>query len=297
MRWVSFSAADGIERCGVVQGDKILADEVGSTLLGLIRSEGGLDAAAQRIGASPTETLDLSVVRLLPPIPEPPAVRDFVSFELHAVNAGKAVHNSVPHPVWYKHPLFYFSNPATLLGPYDEVPIARGSEKFDYEVEVAAVIARDCSDLTADTAEDYIAGYTIFCDWSARDFLADELQFVLGPAKGKDSATSMGPFLVTPDELEPFRSGKGYALEMAGYVNGKRYGGGSWDSIHYSFGEMLEYASRGTTMRAGDIVGSGTVGTGCIMEFAGGLPWLKAGDTVTIEVQELGKIEAKILDF
>ncbi|WP_437040815.1 fumarylacetoacetate hydrolase family protein [Streptomyces sp. enrichment culture] len=139
-----------------------------------------------------------------------------------------------------------------------------------------------------------VAGYLIYCDWSARDISASEMGFVYGPSKSKDASTSLGPFLVTPDELEPHRSGKGYALRMDGYVNGEHYGGGSWDEIHWSFGELLAHASRGTTLRAGDILASGPVGTGCIQELAGRRPYLAPGDTVRIEVQELGAISARI---
>ncbi|CAL9328579.1 fumarylacetoacetate hydrolase family protein [Streptomyces sp. enrichment culture] len=290
MRWVSYRSADGSTRCGVVRGDKIYA--VGTDLLELLRADGGLAAAVSK---EPIEVVEPAAVRLLAPLPVPPAVRDFAAFERHVSNAGKAaVGNGTVSPAWYESPRFFFSNPAAIKGPHDNIPIAPGAKLWDYEVEVAAVIADDCSNLDAATAEQHIAGYLIYCDWSARDISASEMGFVYGPSKSKDASTSLGPFLVTPDELEPHRSGKGYALRMDGYVNGEHYGGGSWDEIHWSFGELLAHASRGTTLRAGDILASGPVGTGCIQELAGRRPYLAPGDTVRIEVQELGAISARI---
>ncbi|MFJ2158102.1 fumarylacetoacetate hydrolase family protein [Streptomyces sp. NPDC087856] len=290
MRWVSYRSTDGSSRCGVVRGDMIHA--VGTNLLELLRTEGGLAAAATK---EPTEVVPLATRHLLAPVPVPPAVRDFAAFERHISNAGKAaVGDGTVNPVWYEYPIFFFSNPAAIKGPHDEIPIAPGTQLWDYEVEVAAVIARDCSNLDARTAEECIAGYLLYCDWSARDISTSEMKFVFGPSKSKDASTTLGPFLVTPDELEPYRSGKGFALRMDGYVNDEHYGGGSWDEIHWSFGEMLAHASRGTTLRAGDILASGPVGTGCIQELAGRRPYLAAGDTVRIEVQELGAISVRV---
>jgi 2-keto-4-pentenoate hydratase/2-oxohepta-3-ene-1,7-dioic acid hydratase in catechol pathway len=202
--------------------------------------------------------------------------------------------------VWFEQPVFYFSNPAAIYGPDEEIPISPGCAAFDYEVEVAAVVGRAGSDLTPEEAEAHIAGYTIFCDWSARDVQARESTIGLGPAKGKDGATSIGPVLVTPDELEPYRDRKGYRLAMRGSVNGRDLGGGSWADIHWSFGQMLAYASRGTRLLPGDVIGSGTVGTGCLLELSGlhgseRYPWLRPGDVVTIEVEQLGAITGRIV--
>ena len=165
---------------------------------------------------------------------------------------------------------------------------------------MAAVVGRAGSDLTPAEAEEHIAGYTIFCDWSARDVQARESTVGLGPAKGKDGATSIGPVLVTPDELEPYRSGKGYRLAMRASLNGRDIGGGSWADIHWSFGQMLAYGSRGTELRPGDVIGSGTVGTGCLLELSGlhgsqRYPWLRPGDVVTVEVERLGALTGRIV--
>jgi 2-keto-4-pentenoate hydratase/2-oxohepta-3-ene-1,7-dioic acid hydratase in catechol pathway len=299
MRWVTYRSTGGTERPGLLRDGRVHG--LDGTLLALISSEGGLAAAADRALAEPVEVADLADVRLAAPIPRPPSVRDFLSFEEHLRNAMSVLGRGEPPPVWFEQPVFYFSNPAATRGPDEEIPISPGCEAFDYEVEVAAVVGRAGSDLTPTEAEAHIAGYTIFCDWSARDVQARESTIGLGPAKGKDGATSIGPILVTPDELEPYRDGKGYRLAMRASVNGRDLGGGSWADINWSFGQMLAYASRGTRLLPGDVIGSGTVGTGCLLELSGlhgseRFPWLRPGDVVTIEVEQLGVITGRIVE-
>lgn len=298
MRWVTYRGADGAERPGLLREGRVHG--LDGTLLALLESDGGLAAAAERALTDPAEVVDLAGVRLVAPIPRPPSVRDFLSFEEHLRNALRALGRSDVPPVWFEQPVFYFTNPAAVRGPDEEIPISPGCAAFDYEVEVAAVVGRAGSDLTPDDAEACIAGYTVFCDWSARDVQARESTVGLGPAKGKDGATSIGPVLVTPDELEPYRSGKGYRLAMRASVNGRDLGGGSWADIHWSFGQMLAYASRGTQLRPGDVIGSGTVGTGCLLELSGlhgaeRYPWLRPGDVVTVEVEQIGAVSGRIV--
>jgi 2-keto-4-pentenoate hydratase/2-oxohepta-3-ene-1,7-dioic acid hydratase in catechol pathway len=294
MRWVTYaSPSSGADRAGLLADDVVHG--LDALLLDLL---GDLPAAAARARAAPAETLPLAEARLRAPVPQPPSVRDFLSFQEHARNASAALGRDID-PVWYAQPVFYFTNPASIRGPYDDVPISPGSSAFDYEVEVAAVVGRPGSDLTPAQAEACIAGYTLLVDWSARDLQAVEMRVGLGPAKGKDGATSLGPLLVTPDELKPYRAGRGYALQMSASVNGEQYGGGSWATIHWSFGQMLAYASRGTQLRPGDIVASGTVGTGCLLElsFLHGTDryrWLRPGDVVTVEIERLGAVRATI---
>jgi 2-keto-4-pentenoate hydratase/2-oxohepta-3-ene-1,7-dioic acid hydratase in catechol pathway len=293
MRWITYTSPDGTDHAGFVRDAEVHGYTATSSLLDLLNAPGGLPAAGD-----PDETHPLDAVRLRAPIPRPPSVRDFLSFEEHCRNASRALGRDIV-PVWYRQPVFYFSNPAAILGPTDDVPISPGSVAFDYEVEVAAVVGRAGSNLTAAEAEDHIAGYTVLCDWSARDLQGAEMPAGLGPAKGKDGATSLGPVLVTPDELEPYRSGKGYDLAMRASRNGDHEGGGTWADVHWSFGEMLAYASRGTELRPGDVIGSGTVGTGCLLELSAlhgtdSYPYLSAGDTVTIEVERVGAITARI---
>ena len=202
-------------------------------------------------------------------------------------------------PDWYELPVFYFTNPAAVRGPGDEIRVPPGCEALDYELEVAAVIGAGGADLRPDEAEAHIAGFVVMNDWSARDLQSREMKQGLGPAKGKDFATTLGPALVTPDELEPLRRNKAYNLSMTARVNGRDYSHGNLADIHWSFGEMLAYASRGTTLVPGDVIGSGTCSTGCILELSlthGGeaYPWLRPGDVVELDVGGLGTISNRV---
>lgn len=299
MRWASYtSTKDGREHVGVVDGQALLGLPAPHTLLGLLRDDELAEAGREAV-SEPWETLPLDAAALLAPIPTPPSIRDFMSFENHVVTSMAALGATVD-PVWYEQPVFYFTNPAAVTRPRDDIPISPGSLHFDFELEVAAVIGRTGSDIAPENAEQYIAGYTVLCDWSARDLQEKEMRVGLGPAKGKDTATSIGPVLVTPDELEPFRSAKGFDLAMTVDVNGSRYSTGNWSSIYWSFPQMIAYASRGTTLRPGDVIGSGTVGTGCILELARvhgseKFPWLKAGDEVIVEIEQLGVLQGRIV--
>jgi 2-keto-4-pentenoate hydratase/2-oxohepta-3-ene-1,7-dioic acid hydratase in catechol pathway len=190
-------------------------------------------------------------------------------------------------PVWYEVPVFYFTNPAAVIGPTGTVPIAPGSTQFDYELEAAVVIGRGGGDIPVEDAMAHVAGYTILNDWSARDLQDQEMAVGLGPAKGKDTATSLGPYLVTPDELDPGE------LSMTAHVNGVEYSRGTLGDLYWSFAQMISYASRGTQLHPGDVIGSGTVGSGCILELSrvhGGeaYPWLRPGDEVRLEIDGLG---------
>ena len=199
-------------------------------------------------------------------------------------------------PEWYEFPVFYFSNPHAIYGPEANIPYPKRTQKLDFELEVAAVIGKSGKDIPVDEAEQYIAGYTIMNDWSARDIQAQEMKVGLGPAKGKDFATSLGPWLVTPDELEDRRSGKGYDLAMVARRNGVEISRGNWNTIYYSFAEMIARASEDTMLYPGDVIGSGTVGTGCILELGpetvGG--WLQPGDVIELEIERLGVLRNTI---
>ena len=300
MRWATYRGPRGGERVGLVVNGEIRALDRPATLLGML-SAGGSTLAEEALIARrrPAEVVPLSRARLMPPIPRPPSVRDFMAFENHVVTAMTALGRTVD-PVWYQQPVFYFTNPAASLGACDDVPIAPGSQAWDYEVEVAAVIGTGGSNLSVRAAEAAIAGYTILVDWSARDLQNAEMSVGLGPAKGKDTATSYGPYLITPDELGGFASGGGYDLAMTATVNGDQWSAGSWADLHWTFGEMISYASRGTTLMPGDVIGSGTVGTGCILELSAvhgsqRYPWLRPGDRVRVEVEQLGAVETRIL--
>lgn len=291
MRWSSYAEEDGTVRAAVWREDRLHPVPAGTGLVDLLGDDGTrLRAAADAALAGPS--VDPASVRLLPPVPRPPSVRDFMAFEEHVVTASAAIGLTVD-PLWYRQPVFYFTNPAALLGPHEPVAVSPGSAAFDYELEVAAVIGREGSDLGPEEAVAHIAGYLVLCDWSARDLQAEEMRLNLGPAKGKDSATSCGPWMLTPDELPA-------AAAMTASVNGRPYSAGRLDALHWSFGEMVAYASRGTRVVPGDLIGSGTVGTGCILELsrvhgADGYPWLRPGDRVRLEVEGLGAVDAPIV--
>jgi 2-keto-4-pentenoate hydratase/2-oxohepta-3-ene-1,7-dioic acid hydratase in catechol pathway len=298
MRWCTYLTSDG-PRAGLITDDRVYGLAEPHNLIELIASDAALREAGQRALREPAGFVPLADARLTAPIPVPPSIRDFMAFEEHVVTSHQAMGQTV-HPDWYELPVFYFTNPAAVHGPYDDVAISPGSTAFDYELEIAAVIGAPGRDIAAADAEAHIAGYTVLCDWSARDLQEREMRLLLGPAKGKDSATSIGPVLVTADELEPQRAGNAYDLSMTAAVNGKPYSQGNFSTIHWSFPAMIEHASRGTELRTGDIIGSGTVGTGCILELSrshgqGAYPWLKPGDIVTLTVERIGTIEATIV--
>lgn len=199
---------------------------------------------------------------------------------------------------WYRLPIFYFSNVSEIRGPGEPVWAPRGSSELDYELEVAALIDTHVRDLTASQGEESIGGYLVLNDWSARDLQREETTVRLGPAKGKDFASSIGPWLVTPDELADVRRDKGYDLAMTATVNGTELSRGTWSSAHFSFGEMVERASADVRLRPGDLLGSGTVGTGCLLEVRDEIlqRYLQPGDTVTLAVERLGELTAPVVE-
>lgn len=303
MRFVTY-VDDGppaaTDRVAVVDADHVLHPlEVGTTMLDLLRS-GSLHETGERALAEPATT-PLGDVRLRAPIPDPPTVRDFMTFERHVEGVARLADPPAPVPDrWYEAPAFYFTNPYAILGPGDDVPVPPGSRLFDLELEVAAVIGRAGRDIRPDDAADYIAGFTILVDWSARDLQFAEMQVRLGPTKGKDTATTLGPVLVTPDDLEPWRTDTAYDLAMTVEINGRPVGRDTLASMAFSFGDMIAYASRGTEIRPGDVLGSGTCGSGCLAELWGrqGLdahPPLRPGDVVTVTVDQLGTLTSAIV--
>ncbi len=301
MRWATFLDGEGKERVGVVSDGRIRALLPGIRLLDLLGSDGSLlEGAAHRAEADPTEEFAVDEVRVLAPIPLPPSVRDFYAFEQH-VRTARQRRGLEMDPDWYELPIFYFSNPAAIAGPFDEVPIPPGTDQLDFELEVAAVVGLEGADLEPDEAEAHIAGFCVMNDWSARDIQRREMKLSMGPVKGKDFATTLGPWLVTPDELKPYRKDRAYDLAMTATVNGREYSRASLADIYWSFGEMLAYASRGTRILPGDVIGSGTCGTGCILELSlvhgeESYPWLKPGDEVTLEVEHIGRITNRVVE-
>jgi 2-keto-4-pentenoate hydratase/2-oxohepta-3-ene-1,7-dioic acid hydratase in catechol pathway len=287
------------ERTGLVIGDEVRALPPGERLIDLLGDDGErLAAAGERAARDPADVFALDSVALCAPIPRPPSIRDFYAFEEH-VRTARRTRGLEMEPAWYEIPVFYFTNPACVRGTGDEVALPPGCTELDFELEVAAVVGTAGSDLDPREAERHIAGFCVMNDWSARDLQRREMTVGLGPSKGKDFATTLGPFLVTPDELEPYRKGKAYDLAMTASVNGREYSRGKLSDVYWSFGEMLAHASRGTEIFPGDVVGSGTCGSGCILELSlvhGGetYPWLTPGDVVALEVEHIGRIENRV---
>lgn len=240
--------------------------------------------------------LSLAEVRLLPPVPKPPSFRDFYAFEQH-VKTARAQRGLDMIPEWYHFPVFYFSNHLTLNGHDQPIFHPSGTQCLDYELEVACIIGKKGRNIPRESAREYIAGLCILNDWSARDVQREEMKVGLGPAKGKDFATSLGPWLVTLDELEDRRSGDHWDLAMSARVNGVELSRGNLRDLHFSFAEMIERASQEVFLYPGDVIGSGTVGTGCILELGTEVHrWLEPGDVVELEVERLGVLRNRIVE-
>src|SRR5919204_1499477 len=212
------------------------------------------------------------------PVLHPPSVRDFYAFEQH-VKAARASRGLEMPREWYEIPVFYFSNPAAIYGPEDDVPYPEGTVELDYELELAAIIG----------AEQQIGGFTLLNEWAARDLQRKEMRVGLGPSKGKDFATSLGPIVVTPDEFE------GASGTMIARVNGEERSRGEVSDMYHSWETIAAHARRNTHLRAGDVLGSGTVGTGCILELGDGR-WLQHGDVVELEVEGIGVLRNRVVD-
>ncbi|MDX2162651.1 MAG: fumarylacetoacetate hydrolase family protein [bacterium] len=231
-------------------------------------------------------------------LPRPPitSLRDFYAFEQHVRTAAENRGRSVA-PEWYQMPVFYFSNTSAIYGDGETIPYPSYTDALDYELEIAAVIGEPGIDIRPEDAERHILGFTIFNDWSARDVQAREMRVGLGPSKGKDFASSLGADVVTLDELAGRHTGRPgvFDLTMTARVNGMERSRGNMRDLHYSFGEMIAHASQDVMLRRGDVIGSGTVGTGCLLELTrGDGPYLQPGDVVELEIECLGMLRSSI---
>jgi fumarylacetoacetate (FAA) hydrolase len=220
----------------------------------------------------------------------PTTLRDGYAFEQHVVTANRNRGREVPEE-WYQFPVFYFTNPNAVFGPDDVIPYPPYTNAMDYELEIAAVIGKAGINIKPEDAPAHIFGYTIFNDWSARDVQRKEMIVGLGPAKGKDFASSFGPVIVTHEALADRATERPgiYDLSMVAGVNGKEFSRGNFKDMYWSFGEIIARASECVMLNPGDVIGSGTVGTGCLLEltkFQG--PWLNEGDVVELEVERIG---------
>lgn len=297
MKFVRFEQQNGQIGVGVVDGGSFRVIDGATDLLPLIQQGGDALKTAGRAALVDGAAVDPESVKILSPLETPPTFRDFYAFEQH-VKAGRSWRGLEMDPLWYEIPVFYFSNPYAFRGA-GEVPMTPGAANFDFELEVAAVVGKAGKNLTPEEGEEAVIGYCVLNDWSGRDIQHEEMKLSMGPVKGKDTATTLGPYLVTKDELAPFAKDKGFDLAMSLTVNGKVYSRANWADVHWSFGEMISYASRGAEVRPGDVIGSGTCGTGCILEISRShgseeFPWLKPGDEVVATVEGLGSIRNTI---
>jgi len=300
MRFATWLHAGRVS-AGVVSDAGLHEFTAQATVLDVVRA--GLPAALEAgTAALAGPAVALAAARLLPPLAAP-TVRDFVAFEEHVEGVVASVGDGAGVvPQWYEAPTFYFSNPYALVGAHDDVAVPPGSQLFDFECEVAVVVGRDGASLTPQQAREHIFGYTVLNDWSARDLQRREMKVNLGPAKGKDSATTLGPWLVTADELEPYRDDDGFlALQMRVTVNDVEIGQDLLSNMGWPFEELISYASRGTQVRAGDVLGSGTCGNGgCLAELWGrrgelAPPPLQPGDVVEMTVEGIGTIRNRVV--
>jgi fumarylacetoacetate (FAA) hydrolase len=252
---------------GVIEGDTVV--QLAAQTLQAFFTGGGARRHAEYA---------LGDVDLRAPVLHPPSVRDFYAFEQHVKTARASRGQDMPQE-WYELPVFYFSNPAAIYGPEAEIPYPPDTSELDYELEVAAIVG----------AEGQIGGFTVMNDWSARDLQRAEMKVGLGPSKGKDFATSLGPIVVTPDEFD------GTSGTMVARVNGEERSRGNLADMHHSWDAIVAHAARNTRLRSGDVLGSGTVGTGCILELGDGR-WLRSGDIVELEVEGLGVLRNRVAD-
>ncbi|MEZ0050240.1 2-keto-4-pentenoate hydratase/2-oxohepta-3-ene-1,7-dioic acid hydratase in catechol pathway [Mycobacterium sp. MAA66] len=295
MRWVSYSSNSG-RHVGLLDQETVRAVDGVTDLVALLGDDGQtLRDAARAAHRHPAEVVELTDVHLHAPISRPPSIRDSLCFLDHLRGCRQAMGAPAELPaVWNSVPAFYFGNPASVVGPFDDVAISPGSSLFDFELEVGAVIGRGGRDLHPKLAEAHIIGYTLFNDWTARDLQAIDMELGIGMGKGKDSATTLGPWLVTPDELEPFRRDGRLSIELRAFVNDREITCGTLDQADWTFGEILSYVSRGVDLVPGDVIGSGTVPGGCLFEHTridtreDPASWLAVGDVVRLQGDGLG---------
>lgn len=262
-------------------------------MLSFIQAGAETWALAEQIARQTQSVWPLDQVTLKAPLARPTTLRDAYAFETHVKTANKNRGREVPEE-WYEFPVFYFTNPNSIYAPNEPVPMPASTQAMDYELEVAVVIGAGGKNIAADKAMEHVFGFTIFNDWSARDIQRKEMKVGLGPAKGKDFANTLGPWIVTPDELKKAATDRPgvYNANMVARVNGKELSRGNWSDMYYSFGEIIARASEDSPLLPGDVIGSGTVGTGCLLELTKGEgPWLKKGDQIELEVEHLGVLK------
>ena len=325
MKLISYEL-NGKDRAGIEVQDQFFdihnaAKELGLQLPVTMKDFLSMEAHAMRIAkeveeeiieGDVTHPLDKNNIKLLAPVPHPTSCRDGYAFRQHVATARR--NRGVDMiPEFDQFPIFYFTNHNAIFGEGDIFLEQDHFEKLDFELEVAVVIGKRGKNIPASEADNYIAGFTIMNDLSARRLQMEEMKLNLGPAKGKDFATSIGPYLVTPEELEKYKisteEGNKYNLVMKAYHNGKQVSEGNMKDMNWTFAQIIERASYGVELLPGDVIGSGTVGTGCYLELNGTWAlqaketgedftpvWLQNGDTIELEITGLGKLRNRVID-
>lgn len=302
MKLVTFLRA-GTENLGAVMADGRILDfaaadaRLAVDMLTLVRRQDELMPVARSLVAAPPSSalIEAASVRLLAPVPRPVSMRDGYAFRQHVATARRN-RGLEMIPEFDLFPVTYFTNHLAVTGPGEVLVQDHHLARLDFELEVAIVTGRPLKNATLEEADDAIFGYMVMNDWSARVLQMEEMKLSLGPCKGKDFATSLGPWLVTKDELKLEQTPNGEILHaaMTCDVNGHRLSAGNADSMNWTFAQILQRASYGIQMHAGEVIGSGTVGTGCLLELNGSKItdnlWLKAGDEVVMEVEGLGRL-------
>lgn len=323
MKFVSFRNNEHQERLGLYVNEQtydlkenasIIGTNLPDTMLAFLNGGEKLMDEAQKvelaIKSGKADKL-ATAPTLLAPVPHPPSCRDAYAFRQH-VAAARRNRNVEMIPEFDQYPIFYFTNHNAVYGGGDILVETDHLQKLDFELEAAVVIGKRGKNISSKEADRYIAGYTIMNDWSARLLQMEEMKLNLGPAKGKDFATCIGPWLVTPDELDDVKSGSAfgdrYALRMTAKHNGELISDGNMKDMTWTFAEIIERCAYGTEIYPGDVIGSGTVGTGCYLELNGTRArlarekggsydpvWIQPGDTLELEIERLGVLTNKVV--
>lgn len=274
MKLVTYRDSGGSARVGELDGESV-QPLAAASMIDWLKGDGHDPSG---------DTVALADVQLMAPVPVPPTMRDFFTYKVHVETVTKPA-GGIPE-YWFEGPVFYFTNPSVVYGPGDPVARPPSTENLDFELEIAAVI----------DGNGEIAGFTLYNDWSARDVQKHEMPVGVGPHKCKDFAQTLGPWLVTPDEL-PYADGR---LDIEGrvFVNDEEITGSNASEMHFSWEDIHAHASRDSKLVAGDVLGSGTLGKGCLLEIGPmeGDRWIEPGDTVAIEADGLGRLETPIVE-
>jgi len=322
MKWLTYSHSSGQLRGGILlqnyivdleflllQGNKDKKPPFPTTLLELIEQSDqwkenillGIERISKLFednqwGTIANDNSDLIIPfdksYIAAPLPRPSSIRDSYSFEQHVLTARKKRGLEMVKE-WYDFPVFYFSNHQAITGPEAEIEFPSSSNKWDFELEVGVVIGKKGKNIPRTEAFNYIFGLTVMNDWSARDIQAEEVKVGLGPAKAKDFATSIGPFIVTAEDWRDRLEGEQINLKMEAFINGEKVSSGNLNQLYWSIPQIIERVSQDCTIYPGDIIGTGTVGTGCLLEHQEP-NWLKGHDEVKLSVERLGVLTNKI---